>query len=70
MLPPDTLECWHHFVLACRILCQPELKEDYVAIADALILQFCRRTKSMFGKDITTPNMHMCCHNKGVHSCL
>lgn len=28
MLPSDVLECWRHFVLACRILCQPELKQD------------------------------------------
>lgn len=64
ILPPDTLECWRHFVLACRILCQPELKQDDVTIADALILQFCRRTERMFGKDMVTPNMHMCCHLK------
>ena len=64
MLPPDVLECWRHFVLACRILCQPELKQDDITIADALILRFCRRTESMFGKDVITPNMHMYCHLK------
>ena len=62
MLPPDTLECWCHFVLACRILCQPELTQDDISIADALILKFCRRTERMFGKDIITPNMYMSCH--------
>ena len=64
MLPPETLECWRHFVLACRILCQPELKQDDIIIADALILKFCCRTEAMFGKDIITPNMHMSCHLK------
>lgn len=62
MLPPDALECWRHFVLACRLLCKSELKQDDVTIADALILQFCCRTERMFGKDVITPNMHMSCH--------
>ena len=62
LLSSEYLECWRHFVLACRYLCQPSLKQDDVTIADALLLQFCRRTERLFGKEAVTPNMHMCCH--------
>ena len=62
LLPPEYLECWRHFVLACRYLCQPSLKMNDVTIADALLLQFCRRTERLFGSEVITPNMHMCCH--------
>ena len=42
LLPADVLECWHHFVLACRLLCQTKLKRDDIIIADAFILKFCQ----------------------------
>ena len=64
LLPADVLECWRHFVLACRLLCQTELKRDDIIIADALILKFCQRMERMFGKEVITPNMHMSCHLK------
>jgi len=60
-------ECWRHFVLACRLLCHPTLTLQDVALADALLLQFCRRTERLFGKDTITPNMHMSCH---LHECI
>ena len=62
LLSAAHLECWRHFVLACRYLCQPILKPNDVIIADALLLKFCKRTEQLFGKDIITPNMHMSCH--------
>ena len=62
MLSSEILECWRHFVLACRYLCQPILTQNDVKIGDALLLKFCSRTEALFGKDIITPNMHMSCH--------
>ena len=62
MLSSEHLECWRHFVLACRYICQPVLKPEDVRIADALLLKFCSRTELLFGKDVITPNMHMSCH--------
>ena len=62
MLSSEILECWWHFVLACRYLCQPILTQDDVKIGDALLLKFCSRTEALFGKNIITPNMHMSCH--------
>ena len=67
LLSSDHLECWRHFVLACRYLCQPSLRYDDVTIADALLLQFCRRTEQLFGKEAITPNMHMSCH---IRECI
>lgn len=61
-LAGDDLECWRHFVLACRILCSKYLTAVDVQLADALLLQFCKRMERMYGKGIVTPNMHMHCH--------
>ena len=58
----DILECWRHFVLACRILCHYKISEEQLKLGDALLLQFCRRTERLFGKSCITPNMHMHAH--------
>lgn len=49
-------------MLACRILCQRKLTTEQVRLADALLLQFCRRTERLYGHHVVTPNMHMHCH--------
>ena len=58
------MECWRLFVSACRLLCRPVITRDEVNQADTLLLQFCQRIEQLFGKEIITPNMHMCCHLK------
>ena len=58
---PD-LECWRHFVLASRLLCHKHLMSVDVRVADALLLQFCRRTERLYGKEVITPKMHMHSH--------
>ena len=62
LLSTDQLECWRHFVLACRILTAEIITVDKVKVADALLLQFCHRSEKMYDKGAITPNMHMCCH--------
>ena len=64
VLPQDMYECWRHFVLACRALSSKELTSHQIQLGDALLLQFCRRTERIFGKESITPNMHMHCHLK------
>ena len=49
-------------MLACKILCQRNLTTEQVRLADALLLQFCRRTERLYGHHVVTPNMHMHCH--------
>ena len=66
-LQGDHLECWRHFVLACRLFTKQVLSSQDVILADAFIVQFCRRTESLYGKEIITPNMHMHCH---LRSCI
>ena len=66
VLPPEHLECWRHFVLACRILCQHSLSYLELNLADALLMQFCKHVERMYGEDIVTPNMHMHGHLKEV----
>lgn len=63
---PD-LECWWHFILACRYLCSRKISQEHVILADALLLQFCRCVECMYGKDSITPNMHMHTH---LRDCL
>ena len=66
ILPQEHLECWHHFVLACRILCQHILSYVELDLADALLMHFCKRVERMYGEDVVTPNMHMHGHLKEV----
>ena len=61
------LECWRHFALACRYLCSREISQVQIAIADALLMQFCRRVERMYGKEVITQNIHMHAH---LRECL
>ena len=61
-LPEDKQECWRHFVLACRVLSSKSISQEQIQLGDALLIQFCRRTQHLFGKESITPNMHMHCH--------
>ena len=45
----EHLECWRTFVLACRLLCKYSLSPQDVQLADALLLQFCRRVERTYG---------------------
>lgn len=61
IITKEHIECWRHFVLASRLLCKQGLKKD-VELADALLLQFCRRFQSIYGPDAITPNIHLHAH--------
>ena len=37
LISKEKLECWRHFVLACRRLCKFSLTNDDIAIADRLL---------------------------------
>ena len=66
LLDQDQVERWQHFVLACRLLCKRSLSHLDINLADALLLQFCRRVQRIYGSNVATPNMHMHCHLKSV----
>ena len=66
LLPTNHLECWRHFVLACRILCKHSWTTTELEVADILLLKFCARVQEIYGKDAVTPNMHLHCHLKEV----
>lgn len=66
ILPTQSLECWRHFVLACRILCKHNLSKHDIDLADVLLLQFCRRVQLLYGESSITPNMHLHAHLKQV----
>ena len=58
----EILECWRHYVLACRVLCVQKITLEKAKLGDALLMQFCRRTERLFGKHTITPNMHLHSH--------
>ena len=62
LLSPEHIDCWRHFVLACRLMCSPNLIINDTTLADAFLLHSCCSTERMFGKEVITPNMHMSCH--------
>ena len=66
ILPRLHLDCWRYFVLACRIFSKQSLSSTDIAQADALILQYCRKTEQLYGESSITPNMHMHCHLKDI----
>ena len=51
-------------MLACRILCKHSLSKHDLSLADALLIQFCKRVQNLYGKSFITPNMHMHTHLK------
>ena len=58
------MKCWCYFVQASRILCQMSLTREQIVLADAFLLQFCKRVEVLYGKPTITPNMHLHCHLK------
>ena len=62
LLSNDELECWRHFVLACRRLCSFSVTNNDIIVADRLLLNFCKRAARIYGSNAITPNMHMHCH--------
>ena len=48
----DHFQWWGHFVPTPRILCQMRITDAGIRLANALLLQFCRRVKRLYGKDI------------------
>lgn len=67
ILDDDKLNCWRHFVLACRLLCSKTLTMEEAKLGDALLLYFCKRVERIFGRECITPNMHMHCH---LYDCI
>ena len=62
LLSNEDMECWRHFVLACRKLSRQSISYDDITVADELLLQFGKRIKQLHGEGFITPNMHMQCH--------
>ena len=48
--------------MACRLLSSKILQSTDIQLADALLMQFCKRMEKMYGKEVITPNMHMHAH--------
>lgn len=66
ILPDEHYKCWRYFVQASRILCEVQITEEDIKLADAFLLQFCHNAEVLYGQDFITPNMHLHCHLKEV----
>ncbi|CAH1275789.1 Hypp9371 [Branchiostoma lanceolatum] len=66
LLPKEHLDCWQLFVLACKKICQPVVRECDVRYADAAFVNFGKKVEhsNLYGKLFVTPNMHLHCHLK------
>ena len=62
LIPQVQLECWRHFVLACRKLSEFTVSENNLIIADTALVCFCKKVKQLFGSEALTRNNHMHCH--------
>jgi len=67
ILPPELLECWRHFVLACRILCKQCLSKSDIKLAHHLLLRFCTKVECFYGKEVISPNMHSSSHLHDIY---
>ena len=45
-----------------QIICKKSISVMTIKLADALLLQFCRKCERMYGNNIITPNMHFHTH--------
>ena len=64
ILSSEHLECWRHYVLACRILCKQCLSKTDIELADCLLIRFCTKVEYFYGNHVITPNMHLHGHIK------
>ena len=64
VLPENHLECWRHFVLACKLLGKKVLTYGDIELGDRHLMEFCRTFEELYGKDLVTPNMHLHGHLK------
>ena len=64
VLPEYHLECWLHFVLACKLLGKKILTDDDIELGDRHLMAFCKKFERLYGKDLVTPNMHLHGHLK------
>ena len=64
VLPENHLECWRHFVLACKTLGKKILTDDDIEQGDRHLMEFCHTFEELCGKDLVTPNMHLHGHLK------
>ena len=62
LLPKEHYECWMLFVSACVIMCGRTVSSNKLQEADEKLVNFCRKTEELYGKESITPNMHLHCH--------
>ena len=64
VIPDEHLNCWHTFVMACRLLTVPVLTKTDLIKADYLFVKFAKEFEQLFGKQCVTINIHLHCHLK------
>jgi len=67
ILSPEHLECWRHYVLACRILCNQCLSKSDIELAHHLLLHFRTKVECFYDKEVISPNMHGSAHLQEIY---
>ncbi len=62
VLPPEYLELWQKFVKACHLICRPVVHKNDAKQAEDLLIQYCKKYESIFGRNAVPPNMHFTTH--------
>jgi len=62
LLPHEHYVCWQTFVLACFTLSKKAISTVELQKTDLLLLKFCKTVEQLYGTEVITPNMHLCCH--------
>ena len=64
ILPRDHPQCWLLFVCACVLMSKQFISDRDTDTADLFLLHFCCRFETLYGKDKSTPNIHLHLHLK------
>lgn len=64
MLPSEHYQCWLLFVRACSLLSRRVISKNDIITADLLLLNFCKKHELLYGKETSTPNLHLHLHLK------
>ena len=57
-------QCWLLFVRACSLLSRRVISKSDTKTADLLLLNFCKKHQLLYGKETSTPNLHLHLHLK------
>ena len=62
LISPSEIECWRHFVLACRRLRKQDLTAEDIIVSDTLLMRFYRRICQIYWHMMLLHQICTCMH--------